>query len=82
MLLMPNKNSHPDLTVLAVSGFLLGSIKKSKFESYSDLLESLILTMLGRIFYLNRACSCFFFWGWLIITVRMILSSMSDHENF
>jgi hypothetical protein len=38
---MPNKNSHPDLTVLAVSGFLLGSIKKSKFESYSDLLEKL-----------------------------------------
>lgn len=41
MLLMPNKNSHPDLTVLAVSGFLLGSIKNSKFESYSDLLEKL-----------------------------------------
>jgi len=41
MLLEPNKNSHPDLTVLAVSSFLLKRVKSKKVESYSDLYEAL-----------------------------------------
>jgi hypothetical protein len=41
MLLKPNKNSHPDLTVLAVSSFLLKRVKNKKVESYSDLYEAL-----------------------------------------
>ncbi|PSV38018.1 ABC-three component system middle component 8 [Photobacterium sp. GB-210] len=41
MLLKPNKNSHPDLTVLAVSSFLLKRIKLKKVEPYSDLYEAL-----------------------------------------
>lgn len=41
MLLKPNKNSHPDLTVLAVSAFLLKRIKSKKVEPYSDLYDAL-----------------------------------------
>jgi uncharacterized protein YfkK (UPF0435 family) len=40
MLLLPNKSSHPDLTVLAVSTFILNRIKSRKIESYSDLYEA------------------------------------------
>ncbi|HDM8234420.1 TPA: hypothetical protein P0E28_003864 [Vibrio campbellii] len=41
MLLQPNKNSHPDLTVLAVSSFLLKRIKYKKVVPYSSLYEEL-----------------------------------------
>ncbi|ENQ1530565.1 hypothetical protein ACEOHI_001841 [Vibrio parahaemolyticus] len=41
MLLQPNKNSHPDLTILAVSSFLLKRIKSKKVETYSDLYKEL-----------------------------------------
>ena len=42
MLLQPNKNANPDLTVLAVTAFLLKRLKKSRFESYTDLREALV----------------------------------------
>tara|TARA_B100000809_G_C15139184_1_gene532158 strand:- start:6707 stop:6946 length:240 start_codon:yes stop_codon:yes gene_type:complete len=41
MLLKPNKNSHPDLTVLAVSSFLLKKMKKKRVMPYSDLYGAL-----------------------------------------
>lgn len=37
MLLLPNKNAHPDLTILSVSAFLLSILKKCKVQAYSDL---------------------------------------------
>ncbi len=41
MNLLPNKNSHPDLTILAVSAFLIKMLSKSRIEKYSDLYASL-----------------------------------------
>jgi hypothetical protein len=41
MLLQPNKNADPDLTIMAASTFILNRLKKSKFESYSDLHDAL-----------------------------------------
>ena len=41
MLLLPNKNSHPDLTVLSVSAFLLDFLRKHRIGQYSDLYERL-----------------------------------------
>ncbi|HIF9391769.1 TPA: ABC-three component system middle component 8 [Photobacterium damselae] len=41
MLLKPNKNSHPDLTILAISSFLLKRIKSKKVEPYSNLYDAL-----------------------------------------
>lgn len=41
MLLQPNKNADPDLTIMAASTFILKRLKKSKFESYSDLHHAL-----------------------------------------
>ncbi|WP_421866630.1 ABC-three component system middle component 8 [Motiliproteus sp.] len=41
MLLTPNKNSHPDLTVIAVSTFLLKKIKSKRVETYSELHSAL-----------------------------------------
>ena len=37
MLLLPNKNAHPDLTIVSVSAFLLTVLKKYKVQAYSDL---------------------------------------------
>lgn len=42
MLLQPNKNANPDLTVLAASTYILKRLKKSQLESYSDLHHLLI----------------------------------------
>lgn len=42
MLLQPNKNANPDLTIMATSTFILKKLRKSKFESYSDLFDVLI----------------------------------------
>jgi hypothetical protein len=41
MPLLPNKNSHPDLTILAVSAFLLKRIKSKGVESYCELYDAL-----------------------------------------
>jgi hypothetical protein len=41
MLLQPNKNADPDLTILSVSTFVLHRLKKNKFETYGDLQEAL-----------------------------------------
>lgn len=41
MLLLPNKNAHPDLTVLSVSAFLLEHLRKNRIGQYSDLYERL-----------------------------------------
>lgn len=41
MLLLPNKNAHPDLTVLSVSAFLLEHLRKHRVGRYSDLYERL-----------------------------------------
>lgn len=42
MLLLPNKNAHPDLTILSVSAFLLSTLKKQKVQAYSDLYSKLV----------------------------------------
>lgn len=41
MSLMPNKNSNPDLTILAVSTFILKKLHKSRIENYIDLFTQL-----------------------------------------
>lgn len=41
MLLLPNKNAHPDMTILSVSAFVLKRLRRNKFETYSDLHERL-----------------------------------------
>lgn len=41
MLLLPNKNSHPDLTIISVSSFLLSIMRKERVHNYSDLLLKL-----------------------------------------
>ncbi|MGE8351170.1 MAG: ABC-three component system middle component 8 [Pseudomonas protegens] len=43
MLLLPNKNAHPDLTILSVSAFLLTVLKKHKVQAYSDLYSKLAI---------------------------------------
>ncbi|GAB7224778.1 hypothetical protein VoSk93_39970 [Vibrio owensii] len=42
MLLKPNKNANPDLTVMAASTFLLKRIKKNKVETITDLRLALL----------------------------------------
>ncbi|ELP6122764.1 hypothetical protein QTV43_004000 [Vibrio vulnificus] len=42
MLLKPNKNANPDLTVMATSTFLLKRIKKNKVETITDLRLALL----------------------------------------
>lgn len=42
MLLKPNKNANPDLTVMAVSSFLLKRIKKNRLETITDLKLALL----------------------------------------
>ncbi|MFT5757479.1 MAG: hypothetical protein ACI9LM_002213 [Alteromonadaceae bacterium] len=37
MLLNPNKNADPDLTVMASSAFLLNRLKKNQLETITDL---------------------------------------------
>ncbi|RBW42586.1 hypothetical protein DS885_15250 [Psychromonas sp. B3M02] len=37
MLLKPNKNANPDLTVMAASSFVLKQLKKNQFETMTDL---------------------------------------------
>lgn len=37
MLLNPNKNADPDLTIMASSTFLLKRLKKNQFETITDL---------------------------------------------
>lgn len=37
MLLKPNKNAHPDLTIIAVASFVLKHIKKNQLETITDL---------------------------------------------
>jgi len=39
--LLPNKNSHPDLTVLAVAAFLMKKLRKAKFGKYAELYDAL-----------------------------------------
>ena len=41
MLLLPNKNAHPDLTVLSVSSFLLDYLIKNRIGQYAELYERL-----------------------------------------
>lgn len=42
MLLLPNKNAHPDLTILSVSAFLLSVLRKYRVQPYSDLYSKLV----------------------------------------
>lgn len=42
MLLKPNKNANPDLTVMAASSFLLKRIKKSRLETITELTLALL----------------------------------------
>jgi len=42
MLLKPNKNANPDLTVMAVSAFLLKRIKKNRLETITELQLALL----------------------------------------
>lgn len=42
MLLQPNKNANPDLTIMAASTYILNRLKKVQFESYSDLHDALM----------------------------------------
>lgn len=37
MLLKPNKNADPDLTIMATSALLLKELKKNQFEKITDL---------------------------------------------
>lgn len=37
MLLKPNKNADPDLTIMATSTFLLKELKKNQFEKITEL---------------------------------------------
>ena len=37
MLLKPNKNADPDLTIMATSTFLLKELKQNQFEKISEL---------------------------------------------
>jgi hypothetical protein len=39
LILLPNKNTNPDLTCLAVSTFILKRLKSKKFEKYTILFE-------------------------------------------
>jgi aspartate aminotransferase-like enzyme len=41
MMLLPNKNSHPDLTIISVSSFLLSIMRKDRVHNYFDLLSKL-----------------------------------------
>lgn len=41
MLLLPNKNAHPDLTIISVSSFLLSIMRKDRIHNYSDLFSKL-----------------------------------------
>lgn len=41
MILLPNKNSHPDLTVVAVAVFLIKKLRKIKFGRYAELYDAL-----------------------------------------
>lgn len=41
MLLLPNKNAHPDLTVISVSSFILGVLRKERVLGYADLYAKL-----------------------------------------
>ncbi|WP_418642511.1 ABC-three component system middle component 8 [Vibrio chaetopteri] len=41
MLLEPNKNTHPDLTVVAIAYFLLKRLKVKRVDSYCDLFQAL-----------------------------------------
>ncbi|RZO06258.1 hypothetical protein EKG40_18965 [Pseudomonas moorei] len=41
MLLLPNKNAHPDITILAVSSHLLRILQKSGSENYVSLYEKI-----------------------------------------
>lgn len=42
MLLKPNKNADPDLTIMATSAFLLNVLKKNHFETITDLMLALM----------------------------------------
>lgn len=37
MLLKPNKNADPDLTIMAVSAFLITLLKKNQFQTFTEL---------------------------------------------
>ena len=41
MLLLPNKNAHPDLTVLSVAAFLLDFLMKHRIARFLELYERL-----------------------------------------
>lgn len=41
MLLKPNKNAHPDLTILAISSLILARLKKKKFDTITNLKQVL-----------------------------------------
>jgi hypothetical protein len=63
MLLVPNKNAHPDLTVLAVSAFLLSVIKKNKVVPYSDLYARLIAYEERAIYLFEDSLSLLYLFG-------------------
>ena len=70
-MIRPSKHAHPDLTVVSVAFVMLEQLKKSKTESYTDLLTLVerktnrsktlflpaanLLFMLGLIRYLPKA---------------------------
>lgn len=37
MLLKPNKNADPDLTIMAASAFLINLLKKNQFQTFTEL---------------------------------------------
>jgi hypothetical protein len=42
MLLNPNKNTHPDLTIIAVSSFLVKRLKKNQLETITELKNAIV----------------------------------------
>ncbi len=42
MLLKPNKNANPDLTIVATSSVILAHLKKHHFETITELRQTLI----------------------------------------
>lgn len=63
MLLLPNKNAHPDLTVLSVSAFLLSVLRKHKVQAYSDLHSKLVIHEKRASYFFEAALDLLFLLG-------------------
>ncbi|ASV39448.1 hypothetical protein CI807_25645 [Pseudomonas sp. NS1(2017)] len=63
MLLLPNKNAHPDLTILSVSAFLLSVLRKYRVQPYSDLYGKLVSHEKRASYLFERALELLFLLG-------------------